>query len=201
MNNVFLCQHCGNENRMDLVCENRVDERNDDWDYFNHIKVYRCSVCLKATITETDFFSEDYNFGDTVPEDIIYPPNELSDEKVVPKDIIKAFKSSQRVRHIDKSIFLMSVRRTLELICNDNGATGRSLEIKIQDLADKGILPESLRTASDFTRILGNRGAHSTDTVTEDVSIHLLTFVKYIIEYIYVLPEKLSVIAKFKKMS
>ncbi len=198
---VFLCQHCGNENRMDLVCENRIDKENDNWDYFNLIKVYRCSVCLKATITELDYFSEDYNFGDTVPENIIFPPNELSDEKVVPKVIIQAFKSSQRVRPIDKSIFLMSIRRTLELICNDNEASGRTLENKIQDLADKGILPESLRSASDFTRILGNRGAHSTDTVSEDVSIHLLTFVKYIIEYIYVLPEKLSFIAKFKKMN
>ena len=175
---VFLCQHCGNENRMDLVCENRIDKENDNWDYFNLIKVYRCSVCLKATITELDYFSEDYNFGDTVPENIIFPPNELSDEKVVPKVIIQAFKSSQRVRPIDKSIFLMSIRRTLELICNDNEASGRTLENKIQDLADKGILPESLRSASDFTRILGNRGAHSTDTVSEDVSIHLLTFVK-----------------------
>lgn len=200
MNKVFLCQHCGNENRMDLVCDNRVDQGNNEWDYFNHIKVYRCSVCLKATITETDFFSEDYNFNDTVTEDIIYPPNELSDEKVVPKDIIKAFKSSQRVRHMDKSIYLISIRRTIELVCNDNGASGRNLQQKIQDLADKGILPESLKTASNFTRILGNQGAHGTNTVTNEVSLHLLEFVKYIIEYIYVLPDKLAVIAKYKQM-
>ena len=198
--NVFLCQHCGNENRMDLVCQNEIQEGNEDWDYFNYIKVYRCSVCLKATITEADYFSED-NYPDGVlDENIIYPINELSDEKVVPTDIINAFKFSQRVLHMDKPTFLMSIRKTLELICNDNGAAGHTLEIKIQDLADKGTLPESLRTASDFTRIFGNKGAHSTDSVTDEVSIHLLTFVKYIIEYIYILPEKLSVIAKFKKM-
>ena len=198
--NVFLCQHCGNENRMDLVCQNKIEEGNEDWDYFNYIKVYRCSVCLKATITEADYFSED-NYPDGVlDENIIYPINELSDEKVVPTDIINAFKFSQRVLHMDKPTFLMSIRKTLELICNDNGAAGHTLEIKIQDLADKGTLPESLRTASDFTRIFGNKGAHSTDSVTDEVSIHLLTFVKYIIEYIYILPEKLSVIAKFKKM-
>ena len=198
--NVFLCQHCGNENRMDLVCQNKIEEGNEDWDYFNYIKVYRCSVCLKATITETDYFSEDYHPDGVLDENIIYPPNELSDENVVPMVIINAFKSSQRVRHMDKSIFLMSIRRTLEVICNDKGAAGRTLETKIQYLADKGILPASLRTASGFTRILGNRGAHSTDSVNDEVSLHLLTFVKYIIDYVYVLPEKLSVIAKFKKM-
>lgn len=199
MGNVFLCQHCGNENRMDLACENRVDEENEDWQYFNLIRVYRCTVCLKATITETDFFSEDYYFGDIIPEEIIFPPNELSDEKIVPTDIIKAFKASQRVRHIDTHVYLISIRRTLELICNDNNASGNNLAKKIEDLANKGILPESLRIASDFTRILGNQGAHSTATVTKDVSLHLLAFVKYIIEYIYVLPEKLSEVSKFKK--
>ena len=89
--NVFLCQHCGNENRMDLVCQNKIEEGNEDWDYFNYIKVYRCSVCLKATITETDYFSEDYHPDGVLDENIIYPPNELSDENVVPMVIINAF--------------------------------------------------------------------------------------------------------------
>ena len=201
MKKVILCQHCGNENRMDLVCENKHEKSDVEWYYYNHVKVYRCTVCSQATITETDFFSEDYVPGDSPEEKIIFPPNEIAEEGPIPEEIIKAFKSSHRVVHLDNSIFLISVRRTLELICNDKKASGHNLRDKINDLAKKGILPESLRIASDFTRILGNTGAHSTQTVSKEVSLHLLKFVKYIIEYIYVLPEKLKEISDYKNMN
>jgi len=52
------------------------------------------------------------------------------------------------------------IRKTLEEICIDKGATGGNLYKKIQDLSTKILIPKELIEAMHELRLLGNDAAH-----------------------------------------
>jgi hypothetical protein len=52
------------------------------------------------------------------------------------------------------------VRRTLEELCADRGATGKNLKQRLADLGGKIVLPKELLDALDHLRVLGNDAAH-----------------------------------------
>lgn len=54
----------------------------------------------------------------------------------------------------------MMVRRTLEEICEDRGASGGNLKDRLTDLRSKIVLPQELLDALDDLRLLGNDAAH-----------------------------------------
>jgi len=54
----------------------------------------------------------------------------------------------------------LMARRTLELVCADQGAEGATLVKRLQALGTRAILPEPLLQALDHLRLLGNDAAH-----------------------------------------
>jgi len=52
------------------------------------------------------------------------------------------------------------VRRVLEELCVERGATGNNLKDRIIDLSKKIVLPQDLLQAADHLRLLGNDAAH-----------------------------------------
>jgi hypothetical protein len=54
----------------------------------------------------------------------------------------------------------LMVRKTLEELCEDQGATGPNLKARIAALGDTIMLPRPLLIAMDDVRLLGNDAAH-----------------------------------------
>jgi len=52
------------------------------------------------------------------------------------------------------------VRKTLEALCDEQGATGPSLKARVQALGGTVVLPKELLDALDDVRLLGNDAAH-----------------------------------------
>ena len=52
------------------------------------------------------------------------------------------------------------VRRTLEVICDDNGVSGNNLKQRIEALGQTIVLPQQLIEGMDELRLLGNDAAH-----------------------------------------
>jgi hypothetical protein len=52
------------------------------------------------------------------------------------------------------------VRKTLEELCNDRGATGSNLKERLISLGKKVVLPIELLDGLDDLRLLGNDAAH-----------------------------------------
>jgi hypothetical protein len=52
------------------------------------------------------------------------------------------------------------IRRTLEDVCHDRGATGDSLKKRIESLGTQVVLPQPLLEGLDSLRLLGNDAAH-----------------------------------------
>jgi hypothetical protein len=134
--------------------------------------------------------SEDPNYFTSAQLD--YPDSgELHSS--VPKKIQDLYSEAFRVRHSSPSAFAVLVRKAVEAICTDRGATKGTLAEKLRALAAQGHIPQKLAEVTDVLRLLGNIGAHPGEEQVQ--SWHVWTiehFFRVIVEYIYIAPARLK---------
>ena len=192
------CYFCGNSTLMNLVGEH-ISNWDDGEGYYGYSKyhMYECPVCRKVSLMELywDMTQTEYHDGEieeyTVDE-ILYPINTYQ-EKNLPKQVKEAFEAALKTKNIDNAVCLIALRRTLEIILKEKGAEGSNLWNKIEDLSKKGILPQELKHASTITKTYGNMGAHDSQITIQKFELEqIVDFVKYVMEYLYILPGKLK---------
>lgn len=198
------CFHCGNKTLMNVECEvnqrfggGSVDENlvpNFDMQEDFRWKLLTCPVCHFLTLYQiyTDETMQDIEDGELVQlyeSQIIYPENRMI-FKEVPDEVASAFESALKIKKIDKQICLISLRRTLELICSDKGAKGKSLQSKISNLIKRNIFPKDLENAFSVIREYGNSGAHSNIALTDYQLNELIRILYSVIDYLYITPKK-----------
>lgn len=192
----FLCHHCGNEGIMIEHSGYKNEIHSEHYDSYEEYKFFECPVCHKPIIFDSIFSDDDFDLdenGNKIPyQFIVYPHSELNYH--VPKEIRKAYESAILTKNTDLNIFALSLRRTLELIVKDKNASGKTLSSKIQNLSKTGVFPKTLYEAADITRLIGNIGAHS--ILEDNLSLYdlekLSEMIKYIIQYVYILPEEIN---------
>lgn len=195
---VYQCYHCGNQTLMTLVGEHKENWGDINFHGFTIYCMYLCHVCQNMTYVEQYWDESMIGFNyhgeieNIIDEKICYPAISL-DTSYVPEKIKAAFEGALKSRYTDSALCLIGLRRTLEILCKDQGATKRTLEAKLEELVNTNILPPTLNEASNIARRFGNSAAHADDL---EVSAHELTmiieFIEALIEYIYVIPQKLK---------
>ncbi|MBQ9517220.1 MAG: hypothetical protein IJR60_04015 [Eubacterium sp.] len=142
---IYTCYHCGNKGLLEFVDstvhEDVYEEKNEEGFIIGETVfgkdewcLYRCPVCDKPTLVRECW---DIGMPDNYHDEIIEYPSQYADYTGVPDEICDAFESAIKTKGIDWSICLLSLRRTLEMICKDKNAVGKNLESKIQYLIDK----------------------------------------------------------------
>lgn len=195
-----VCFHCGNETPMEIVgTYTWGSDKEDDFLFRHEYQLLKCSVCSQPTLLEI-YSDEEMWWGDNMQtrKTSLYPSSSI-DANAVPVKIAKSYEAALRVKGIDSGICAIALRRTLEMMLVEKGAKGRNLAEKITNMADQGSLPESLREASDISRLLGNEAAHSDTIALDQFDIEYIAgFIGHIIDYLYILPHKLN---SFKQWS
>ncbi|UXA51599.1 DUF4145 domain-containing protein [Xanthomonas prunicola] len=86
-------------------------------------------------------------------------------------------------------------RSALQLSLRDQGASGRTLQAEIDDLAIKGVLPSLMRDWVHEVRSLGNDSAHPSPsqgpTEPQDAR-DIVQFLDFFLEYSYSLPKRIN---------
>jgi len=95
------------------------------------------------------------------------------------------------------------VRKTLEELCRDRGATGSNLKERIRDLGGKIVIPKELLEGLDDLRLLGNDAAHIesqefNNVGKEEVEIGI-EFAKEVLKAVYQYSSLLSRLRSLKK--
>ncbi|MDP4092823.1 MAG: DUF4145 domain-containing protein [Bacillota bacterium] len=191
------CRFCGNKTKLDIVASHHVAERGE-FCFDEYWLILVCSVCRNISFAKNysgeDTLSQDEN-GHAFYEDYfvtLYPLNTYQGSNV-PKQVHNAFQTALKARYLDGAICLISLRRTLEIICKDQGETKGDLVGKIQRLSNKGILPPILKDVSNILRTMGNEAAHGDEiNYSENEINEMINFTQIIIEYVYILPSRLS---------
>lgn len=210
---LFKCSNCNNETLMEIHARNKIENGDlfGDSYYYDEQIVLKCPSCRNYNIINAYWDSsygkvteskkyEDIYCGDNVYETILYPVvSELSNgaNGIVPNDILKTFRKSLELKSVDSDSCLVKLRKTLELICNDKNVIGHNLNDKLKKLFELGILPSTLKSASNITRKSGNMGAHESDIEISTTELSsTIKLVEYIIQYIYILPKEIEILEK-----
>ena len=198
---IIKCFHCGNETPMKKVGEYSWGSRDieeAEFDFLYKYHLFACPVCHRVTLrqTYTDETMIHYcNYTDITYYDeknILYPLSSVESTSV-PVKVKEAYEAALKTKSIDKYVCLMALRRTLELLLKDKGATKWSLKDKIEEIAKKGLLPDALKEASSLAKMLGDTAAHDKDMEIEQYDVEaMVEFIGFIIEYLYVVPDKIN---------
>jgi Domain of unknown function (DUF4145) len=193
---VMLCGHCGNRTSFEIVAEHsKRCPIGIDGDTVMSWRILLCSTCSKPTIEE-DTQNVDRNIISSRSKNakILYPiiNNRFTD---IPEKIGKKYMEALHVRNVSPGSCAVMIGRTLEAVCNHENAQGRNLAQKLNDLAQKDKIPNTLVEMAQQLRELRNLDAHEAeDEVTEtDVPI-IIDFVEAILEYLYVAPAKIEAV-------
>lgn len=199
---VLKCFHCGNETLMSQKGGFSWSSHDDGFRFSFTYKLFECPVCHKASLFEE--YTDDsmvFRFpgiNDSIEEErsysskIVFPVNSF-DSNALPRGIRESYEAALRVRQVDITGCVLLLRRTIEMVMTDQGATSWGLQKKIEEIAEKGLIPPALREASFFTKKFGDSAAHGNElnADAEDTK-NLLDFTEYIIEYLYIIPEKIN---------
>lgn len=195
------CYHCGNQGLMHIEhlhlynygglefdndgnCVGRELEEQFQW------YLLSCPVCHKVTLRE-EYTNECFRDYNTMIE-TLYPKSTI-DYTGVPENIKTAFESALKVKNIDPAICSLALRRVLETICKEKGANGKTLELMISDMIDRGILPQMFDDACWIVRQLGNSAAHGDSAKFTVYQVdQTIDFMQNIINYLYSLPVKMQ---------
>ena len=193
------CPHCSNSSNMKMVANGKHQIDNEDVEMWLKFEwgLFFCEACHEVHLLQESVFSEDWDGEDgfTTKTVQLYP--EKFKSASIPKKILAAY--SLALQANDNILCCIALRRTLEMICKEQGETTGTLEAKIEALHSRKIIPATLKETADLLRKLGNAGAHGDDFEIDDRSLDdLKKFTQYIMEYIYVLPAKIMSL-KLKK--
>lgn len=195
------CFHCGNQGLMPIKYIHSHDFGGPVYDEIGNIVSHEfeehfdwimlaCPACEKVTLLEeyTDECSRDYYTA----VETLYPQSTI-DYTGVPDNIKSAFESALKVKNIDSAICALALRRVLEAICKERGASGNNLEAMIRDMIERNVLPKMFDDACWIVRQLGNSAAHADSTHFSRRQVdQTILFMQNIINYLYTLPVKMK---------
>lgn len=126
------------------------------------------------------------------------------DKDNIPDDILTAF--SEAISCHSNNCFIASaimIRKTLEEICKDRGASGTNLYKRLQDLGTKIVVPKELIEGMQELRLLGNDAAHIESNTfneigKEEIEISI-EFTKEILKAVYQYESLLGKLRGLKK--
>lgn len=191
----ITCPHCGNKTSQIVKYETTSTEKVSTGDgqvfpteiyYF----LVQCKTCNKVSLYNNwELAPDPYDLEDAL---CLYPKIEKISSSV-PDVIRRSYNEVKKVEKISPDAFVVLIGKSLECLCEDKKAEGSNLKNKLEDLAKKGIIPETLLKMGHGVRLLRNIGAHPSDydITPEEVKI-ISDFFVAVIEYVYVAPEKIK---------
>jgi len=128
----------------------------------------------------------------TIYGDLLVTPSPVIpfDSQKIPHGVLRVFREAVQC-HASKCYVASAimVRRTLEEICSERGAVGKTLFKRIEDLGTRIVLPQELKDALHELRLLGNDAAHVEAStfakVDEEEVLVAIEFTKEILKATY----------------
>lgn len=199
---LISCRHCGNIAKMEIIGSVNDDRTEIDPDYgpitewgINY-SILKCPACEKTNIVSYTWH-DGMDSDDEISYDFLYPQNSKY-PLGLPEKILTAYKAAEKVKSIDVNAYAILMRRLLELVCLDRGASSGMLASMLKELADKSEIPQKLVKIASGLKDFGNIGAHAgSGELTEEEIPIVNALCSAILEYVYSAPH-LAALAEHK---
>lgn len=197
----IACVNCDNETYHRVLQSVNIVETNEMVTFVCNYEIVSCQGCKGTSFRKSWFFSEDMDYDETgepvYNETVKLYPSRIAGRKplknthLLPKEVLEIYEETHAASLARFNILTgIGIRALVEIICKKEGAKGKVLTKKIDDLVTKGILSQSQVKAIHKTRILGNKSAHKV-TAASDESIDIaIDIVESLILNVYIIPHK-----------
>jgi hypothetical protein len=190
---ITQCGHCSNKSNMEVVASYDATRSftGPFGDTYNAGYVWElllCPVCSGVNLRQVDVhWGAEPEIGKRAAR-VVYPSTGKS-LAGLPLAIDSAYQAALKVRHVDANAFAVLLRRVIEGVCLDRGASDRNLYEQLNDLAEKDEIPIQLAEMAHQLRLFGNIGAHFGEGALTSAEAALLDdLCGAILEYVYVAP-------------
>lgn len=186
------CPHCGHNGTFESLGN----------DTQNSNRVFGLRRCPNGKCFGHLFFV--YNIQNS--EIIITHPSDTIpfDKENIPGKVLNAFQEAI-ISH-SNNCFIASaimIRKTLEEICLNRGATGKHLYARLEDLGTKIVIPKELIEGMQELRLLGNDAAHIESNTFDEIGKNeveiSIEFTKEILKAVYQYESLLGKLRSLKK--
>ena len=179
------CKHC--RAIVDAADRGRIEARDEETGVPTRFTLGQCPQCSSPLL----LVQEDWGDGWDTPGRL-YPPRDDFVGFSVPKSIRNAFAEASRCLGAKAfTACAIMCRKTLEGVCHDHEATGRSLVDRLKSLKEKGVIEGRLYDWSDELRLVGNEAAHDVKVeVSAQDAADALAFTRAMLEYVYTFREQ-----------
>lgn len=159
--------------------------------------LFQLAACLKCG-DPLLAIEEDYGNGWDEEPVTVWPQTHQIVSPLIPEPLRRQQTETQKCFSIKAyTATVVMVRRTLEGICLDQGAQGKTLMQMLENLAQSGKIEGRFQEWSQALRTLGNEGAHfSTRSITAEDAADAIVFTEALMDYIYVYSNQFE---QFKK--
>jgi len=124
-----------------------------------------------------------------VGPEILPARHTLASAAPVPAEVLRAYRQSWPLRHSAPNAFANQIRRTLEFVCKERGASGHSLGAQLRDLANRGVFAPEIADLGDLIRDVGNRGSHADSRNVDRWDAELMDeLFRHVVRALYVVP-------------
>ena len=203
------CNYCNNNSPFEIVFETTTDmlwedgtywakstEDNQDWErgWLTHYEpffycIVKCFSCGHISVLG-DYEVVVTEKREMLPQLFPITPD-LPD--MVPENIRESYREAAMIRVRAPHAYVGQIRRSLEILCQENSASGKTLVQKLQSLSKAGLFPNTLSEMTDLIRQIGNIGVHAENRRVSIFDTELIDgFFRAIIEYVYIAPSKIS---------
>jgi hypothetical protein len=200
---ILECSHCGNKtpHTRNFEYEHPMfwDELEEKMDEPFTWLGYVCQTCgglnIYGAFFNLDLPPEHMEQAKIHPRgaDMLPPPHTMSPMQPVPEGILRLYREVWPLRHRAPGAFIGQVRRLLEAVCKQQGATGKDLFAKLKDLSSKGVFPGYFSQITDLLRKVGNMGAHANDAELSVFDAELIDdFFRSVVDYVYIAPARIK---------
>lgn len=202
----ILCTHCGNQDPMLMICEGKYtqvfgEEHEIDQGFFEDLErrwqVVVCSSCEEVLLLQESGWSTEEYIVDSdekgreiwkrpFKQETLYPPQKKAFVHL-PPSVSRAYGIAVKLLPIEPIAFAVFAGRTLEFVCKDKNAQGKTLKQQLDDLAKRGEIPNVLSEMAHSIRFFRNQGAHATEIeeISRGDAEDIRHLCEAILEYIY----------------
>jgi hypothetical protein len=196
------CGQCLGKTRHKVLESVDVEGHDPSWDYqfFDNYQIVQCQGCDSISFRKCHSDSEDSIFDEENEEDIyvdrvdLYPSriagrHKLRQAHFLPSTVSRIYDETHSALSNKQPILAgVGIRALVETVCNEESATGSSLEKKIDDLVTKGVLTQAGVETLHSMRILGNEAAHQVKPHSEETLNLAMDVVEHLLNDVYILP-------------
>ncbi len=195
------CTDCDNITRHEVLACVDDDHKSEEYIGWEQYEIVACLGCEKVSFRRnwqsSDHLGYDHEEGIDPPVDHpeVFPPRRAGRKRIkreydlpapiraIYDEVHQAIANSQRV------LAGIGIRALVEAVCAEKGATGRTLEGRIDDLATKGVLTTDAARVLHGTRLLGNRAAHEVAAPSEKHLEAAIDIAEQLLMNVYILPK------------